>query len=231
MKYNNQNDKQGPEQWGQTGQVMSVLVNGDRIDVLRRRNVHLVYMQRMLQLVYMISVRGNVQDGCDGVGEFHRKLFPLLWPQLYGRINAAGVARKKLLLPIDELIEGHVKLRVVVVAHLHLNTQQWQVRIVQMAKLVVAVQLPRIQVQVEVVVSKLEAANAEHNGLQYAVHAQLVQVAAAVLLQGEQPQRVGLARLRLVPRQLPQFFCLQCVEALVAAFHVIAQFVGLNSAR
>ena len=48
VKYDDENDEYGPEESGQAAVVVAVAVSGEHVDVLWRRDVHLLHMQGVL---------------------------------------------------------------------------------------------------------------------------------------------------------------------------------------
>ena len=109
MEYNYQNDKQRPEESGQAGHLMSMLVHGYGVDVLGRRYVDFFDMHRMLQLIDILLLRGNVENWRERIRQLDRKHVTCVKLQFHGRVNAAGVTREKPLTRVNKLVERGIK--------------------------------------------------------------------------------------------------------------------------
>jgi len=78
MENNYENNKNSPEQSGESGHVMSMLMDGDRVDVLRWSNINFLDMKRMLQLVDVDFIIRNVQNSSYRVGQLYWKLYAII---------------------------------------------------------------------------------------------------------------------------------------------------------
>lgn len=140
-----------------------------------------------------------------------------------GFINASSITSPELLRGIDELIESSIEFGMIIRIDDDLDTNKRQIGVVDAPEVIVAVKLSRIEIQIKMVMGKLEAADAQYDGLQEAVDADLGECTTTVLLKRKQPESVQSTRLGLVERQAPEFYGMQSAEAFVAALDVIGE--------
>ena len=168
-----------------------------------------------------------------------------------GRVDAAGVAGEEamrrllrrrlsavgarllllLLLFVEQLVDGDVDERVVVVADLHVDADERHVGEVDVAEEVVAVYLTRIEIELEMMVGELEATDGQDHGLMEADGARVEQTLAAEAVERERPQVRKRAQIALVARQTPQLGRVQSAEALVAAVEFVVDHVLIGACK
>lgn len=66
-------------------------------------------------------------------------------------------------------------------------------------------QLARIQIQVEMMMSELKATETKYNGLKYAIHSDLCECTTTVFLQCKHPECMQGANIEFVEWKMPEF--------------------------
>lgn len=73
MKHHDQNADGHPEEGRQTTERVSVPVQRDRVVLVRGSLPNLLHVDGVLQLAHVLSVRGDVQQRGQGLGQLDRK--------------------------------------------------------------------------------------------------------------------------------------------------------------
>lgn len=130
----------------------------------------------MLQILHVLLIGCDVQDGCGRIGQFDRKLSPL-GSQLNGGVKAAPIARVIILVAaIQRQIQGGF----VVFQHGNGDVDVRSVTVVDPPVVVVAMQVSRFRVKLQVLVAELPRAETQQHGLHHTLGAHLDQLMAAL---------------------------------------------------
>ena len=136
-------------------------------------------MNHMLQVVHVLVIGSDVEDGGDRVSELDRKLLDSGTKSYWG-VHASSITG--VVVPIH-LIQADKKSSTVVIHHVHAYVDVSFVAVVHPAHRQVSVKFPRMDIQLEVVIAELQPRQGENHRLHHTISASSDQVMATILLQ------------------------------------------------
>ena len=122
-------------------------------------------MNHMLQVVHVLVIGSDVEDGGDRVSELDRKLLDSGTKSYWG-VHASSITG--VVVPIH-LIQADKESSTVVVHHVHAYVDVSFVAVIYSAHREVAVKFPGMDIQLEVMVAELEARQGENHRLHHSI--------------------------------------------------------------
>jgi len=177
MKENNEQGECGPEDGRQPSKMIAVLVQRQHVVLVSRSFSDFFDVDRVFQILHVLLIGSDVEDGRGRIRQFHRKL-GLNGTELNGGVQTSAVAGVIILIAaIQRQIEGGF------VGVFHDGDGDVDVRPVAVVDAPVeeiAVQVARFRVELQVLVAEFPRPEAQQHGLHYTLGTHFHQLVATL---------------------------------------------------